>query len=386
MASATSPRLIFSRVAPAPLKSSVYFCTPGGVSAAGGIVGVARNTTRYWPPKSSYRLVVLDTYGPGSKALMPLFFMASAARLLLGLLRGDVAILHLNMAERLSVWRKLSLVRLAKLFSVPVILHLHGADFAEYYAALGPRRRVLIDRTMRSCDRIIVLGKFWHRLVTGQIGIDPAAVVILPNAVPLIDAALPPAPNDGICRYLFLGVVGPRKGFDTLIEALATPALAARHWRLIVAGGGEVARYRDIAAAAGLSARIQFLGHVDETSVAPLFDLTPILVLPSRNEGLPLAILEAMGRACPIISTPVGSIPDAVIDGETGLLVPTGNADALAQAMASLADDPARARAMGAAGRARFDANFAMPGYIARLETIYDAVSEPDQALHLRER
>jgi len=376
MAYTASSRLTFSLVPPGPLKASIYFCTPGGVSAAGGIVGVVRNTTHHWPPASRYRFVVLDTYGPGSRAWMPAFFMAAAVRLFLGLLRRDVAILHLNMSERLSVWRKLSMVRLAKLFGVPVVLHMHGADFADYYAALGPRRRAVIDRTMQSCDRVIVLGQFWYRLVTERIGIDPSAAVILPNAVPTIDAPSRPVSSDGICRFLFLGVVGTRKGFDTLLEALATPTLAARKWLLIVAGGGEIAPYRAAAEAAGLIEQIRFLGHVDGTSVTRLFDDMPILVLPSRNEGLPLAILEAMGRACPIISTPVGSIPDAVIDGKTGLLIPPGDVNALAQAMASLADDPAQASAMGEAGRARFEAHFALSGYIARLEAIYDAVTE----------
>ena len=99
-----------------------------------------------------------------------------------------------------------------------------------------------------------------------------------------------------------------------------------------------------------------------------------VFVLPSRHEGLGVAILEAMAMALPVVASAVGGIPEAVAAGRTGLLVPAEDPDALAAAILTLGRDRAHARRLGAAGRDRVLAEFSMSAMTSRYERLYDEV------------
>jgi glycosyltransferase involved in cell wall biosynthesis len=105
----------------------------------------------------------------------------------------------------------------------------------------------------------------------------------------------------------------------------------------------------------GLDGSVQFVGHVPHEEIARLLDSSTCLVLPSRSEGLPRVALEAMTRGRPIVGSTGGGIPDAVQDGINGRLVPSGHAQALAEALIEVLSDPAGAQAMGDEGRRRVE-------------------------------
>ena len=96
-----------------------------------------------------------------------------------------------------------------------------------------------------------------------------------------------------------------------------------------------------------------------------------IYVLPSYAEGLPISILEAMSAGLPVVTTPVGGIPEAITDGEEGLLVPTGNAEALSDAIQRLLSDSELREAMGSRGQAKFDTCFNANVVLPQLESMY---------------
>lgn len=348
---------------------AVYFVTPGAARARGGIGRIVAYTARYWA-SPDLPLKLVDSYGPGPKWQMPLFYLWAVVRLLLGLALGRVALVHVNMSERLSVWRKGAIVYLAKAFGVPVVLHLHGADFADYCRSRPPAGLAAIRRMMFKVDAVIVVGSFWRDFVFEDLGLDPARVFLLANAVPG-PAVLPERPPSSTCRILFLGVVCERKGVPTLLDALADPRLADLDWSVTFAGNGEVETYSAVAARLGLAGRTEFLGWVDEAAAHDLLGQADVLVLPSRNEGLPIAILEALARGVAVVSTPVGAIADAVRPGETGLLVPVGDAPALAEALRSLVADPDLCRRLGAGGREAFLRLYEIGAYNAQLEALY---------------
>jgi glycosyltransferase involved in cell wall biosynthesis len=115
---------------------------------------------------------------------------------------------------------------------------------------------------------------------------------------------------------------------------------------------------------------VRFLGHV--TPVGEAIENSLAMVVPSLGEGFGMVALEAMERGRPVIAASIGGLEDLVREGETGLLVPSGEAEPLAQAMLALADDPARAAAMGRAGRARAIARFPEDRCTERTEQVYD--------------
>ena len=358
-------------------RKTVLILTPGARTRAGGIAKIVDHTVRNWPADSKFNLRVVDTYGTGGPVRgaiqMPFYFAGAMLSVLAALLSGNVDILHVNMTERLSVWRKLSFALLGIIFGVPVVMHMHGADFTEYFEQLPKWRQKIVRRIMHSCSITLVLGAYWKQLVAISLAIPINRIRILYNAVPL--AAEPGRKSGAKCRLLFLGIVGERKGVDTLLSALAHPLMATADWEAIIGGNGEVSRFKALATELGLAGRVKFTGLLDAASVAEEFRQADVFVLPSRNEGLPVALIEAMSHGCAIVSTPVGSIADAIISEQTGLLVDIGDSDALAKALFRLVESRELRVQLGAAARTKFAASFTLPNYISELHAVYENVS-----------
>jgi glycosyltransferase involved in cell wall biosynthesis len=206
------------------------------------------------------------------------------------------------------------------------------------------------------------------RLVEAEVGLRAGSIRTIHNGVPEVD--LPPVPEGR--SPVVLGSVGrldEQKGYELLVEALAGLPDASG----VVVGDGPLrAALEARAAELGVAGRLQLPGWSDDArSRLPDFD---VFVLPSRYEGFPLSIIEAMLAGLPVVATDVGSIREAVVDGETGLLVPSGDAAALTAALRRLVDDPGLRARLGAAGRARARREFTARAMAARYERLYDEV------------
>jgi glycosyltransferase involved in cell wall biosynthesis len=173
----------------------------------------------------------------------------------------------------------------------------------------------------------------------------------------------------------------PVKGHDILVRALAKVRDRGVKLTVVTAGDGDERPAIEAAAAQlGLGPdRLRFLGF--RTDVPDLLAAADLFVLPSRMEGLPLATLEAMSHGLPIVTTRIGGNPEVVTDGEHGLLVPVEDPDALAAALARLAEDPALRRALGEAGRTRVQTEFTFTEMTRRYQAIYDRLrpTRPDE-------
>jgi len=162
-------------------------------------------------------------------------------------------------------------------------------------------------------------------------------------------AARPRAAN-GVPRLLTVAMM--RHG-DKLtsyrLMAQALQRIADRPWRLAIAGDGE-ARSEIEKAFAPFGKRVTFLGLVEEAAaLARLYAQSDLFVWPAVNEAYGMVLLEAQSRGCPVVAGRFGGVPNVVRDGETGLLTPPGDVQALAAAVATLIDDPTRRRTMGGA-------------------------------------
>ncbi len=151
------------------------------------------------------------------------------------------------------------------------------------------------------------------------------------------------------CRQLF-----PRKGIRFLIEAAAQLKPRFPDLKLVIAGDGferpELAR---LAEELGIAPDVTFLGWVPNTALPPYYRAAAVSVIPSLEEGFGIPAAEAMGCEVPVVASDAGGLPEVVEHGVTGLVVPRGDSTALARAIGSLLEDPARRRRMGVAGRAR---------------------------------
>ncbi|MCC6484202.1 MAG: glycosyltransferase family 4 protein [Armatimonadetes bacterium] len=151
---------------------------------------------------------------------------------------------------------------------------------------------------------------------------------------------------------LGIGRLVPQKGFDVLMRAFSSADLAGID--LVIAGEGpEIERLRSLAQELGISERVLLFGRADRTQAAALFKGCHFFVLPSRHEPFGIVNLEAMAAGKAVVATRVGGVPEVVLDGETGLVVPREDEKALAGAMSKLANDEPLRERMGAAGRER---------------------------------
>ena len=347
----------------------VWIITRGGTAVPGGIARMVEYLTREWAASGrAPALHIQDSTGRFGKKIMPLFFAVAFARVALAGLAGRIALLHIHMSDYGSVARKGLMIHLGRLLGLPVVVHMHGAAFRDFWRRLPEPPRRAIRATLRRADRFIVLGASWRDFFVNEVGLDPARVVKLPNGVPA-PAGWAPRPPPARPALLFLAVLEQRKGLSDLLAALAE--LRGGNWTLDIAGAGDPASYERLAVQLGLSGQVRFHGHQDDAGVRALLGRCDALVLPSYAEGLPMAILEAMAHGLAVVATPVGDIADAVTDGVSGLLVPPGNPPALAAALRRLIDDPVALRRMGANGRRRFEQDFEIGQVNARLAAIF---------------
>jgi len=177
-------------------------------------------------------------------------------------------------------------------------------------------------------------------------------------------------------RLVCVGRLIPIKGHLVLLRALAQARARVPEISLDVAGRGPLApALQAYARELGVEDAVRFLGFV--SPVAGAFEDVAIAVVPSLGEGFGMVALEAMERARPVIASAVGGLPEIIDDGRTGLVVPSADAETLADAIVELASDLGRARAMGAAGRERALAEFTPDRCVERTEELYVRALEP---------
>ena len=186
-----------------------------------------------------------------------------------------------------------------------------------------------------------------------------------------IAAGPEPEPYSGDeLRFLCVGRLIPIKGHVVLLRAFRRVLDERPEARLEIAGRGPLEHgLKDLARELGLGGAVRFLGHV--TPIQTAVEQSFAVVVPSLGEGFGMVALEAMERARPVIAAAIGGLEDLVRDGETGLLVPAGEAEPLAQAMLQLASDPGRAAALGREARRRALERFPEDRCTERTEEVY---------------
>jgi glycosyltransferase involved in cell wall biosynthesis len=143
------------------------------------------------------------------------------------------------------------------------------------------------------------------------------------------------------------------------------------HARARLGGDGELEQAGAAAKSLGLGERVELLGWVGPADKPHLLGTATVYALPSYHEGLPMSVLEAMAAGMPVVTTPVGGIPEAVTDGVEGFLIQPGDIDALRERLQRLLSDSELARRMGEAGRRKVESTFASSIVMPRLERMY---------------
>jgi glycosyltransferase involved in cell wall biosynthesis len=247
-------------------------------------------------------------------------------------------IVHASLASPWSCQYAIAAAALARRPSVVAVYQLAGPPVSE-------RQRRAKRLTARAVDRHVGVGERTSREVEALVGLAHESVLTIHNGVP--DQGRESASERRGPRVVgTIARLERQKGLDVLIRALAEVESATL---LVVGDGSERRRLETLARDLGVSDRIEWLGWSDDPRryLASL----DVFVLPSRNEGFPLVVLEALLSGVAVVATDVGSVAEAVRDGETGLLIPPEDPGAIATAIRRLLADEALGRRLGQEGR-----------------------------------
>ena len=291
-----------------------------------------------------------------------LIYFAEAAVLAAYLADNGVEHLHNHIAKASCTVAMLA----SALSGIPYSFTIHGPDifFEPHHWRIDEKARraafvACISDFCRSQLMCFADARDWPRLHIVHCGVDPDRYTA--------------APHDGR-HLLFVGRLAAVKGVRVLLDALA--GMDHADWRLTLIGDGpERAGLEAQAQALNLSDRITFAGYRSQDAVAQALSRADLFVLPSFAEGVPVVLMEAMAAGVPVVTTQIAGIPELVAQGDSGLLVPPGNAQALQDAIGTLLADPVRRKAMGETGRARVAAEFNIRTEAARLSSLFVSYS-----------
>lgn len=316
-----------------------------------------------------FQFSYLATHITGNAIKKSLFFINAYRKLKKLIKQNAFDIIHIHMSYKGSFYRKYYITKLCKKYKKKVIIHLHGSEFKEFYNRGDAKRKKQIQELFSIADVSIVLGEDWKKFV---LKISPTAnVVVINNAVAL------PEIKDKEARetrtFLFLGALIQRKGVADLLNAVnQMKNERISDFRLVVAGAGaEEKRLKEYVKNNNLQDYVDFMGWVTKEQKPALFEKADVLVLPSYNEGLPIAILEAMSYGLPIISTNVGSIAEAIKENENGFLIKPGDVGALVRAMSALTLDSEMWKKESTNSRTICEEKFSEDVFFDAIEKVY---------------
>lgn len=308
------------------------------------------------------------TRGKGHIALSPFYLAGFLITMALLKMAGKLDLVHINLASRGSFRRKAIIARFARILGVEYAVHLHGAQFHEFYAEVSDAGRKSIRTFFARAATVIVLGSPWRDFI---LELAPHAnIVILPNATSPLETNRSPQVSRKTVEIAFLGQIGPRKGAPDLVEAMAR-LTSPEPWHLTMGGNGQLSETRSRIAELGLSDRISVPGWLDAEASEQVLKNADIVVLPSYNENLPMSVIEGMGAGAAVVSTPVGAVTDIMTNEVNGLIVQPGDVEGLAAALDRLIGDPELRDRLGENARSTHREMLDIRSYLPRLAVIW---------------
>ena len=236
-----------------------------------------------------------------------------------------------------------------------------------------------LRRALRRSDQVVAISNYTAAEIRS---VAPVPVRVIPYTTDFpAHAERRLGAVAGPFSILFVGRLVERKGVPHLIDALGQLPRGVAAVLTVIGDGPERSRLEAQAAAAGLADRVRFAGRVSDAELSAAYAAANVVVLPaiadarSDTEGLGVVLLEAMTYGVPVIGSAIGGIPDIIIDGETGVLVPAGDTAALAAAITRLARDTGLAARLGAAGKRHVAARFSWKAVLAAWEQCYAAAT-----------
>lgn len=254
--------------------------------------------------------------------------------------------LDIHGANGKSWTRKRLIINLGHILGYKIVFHMHGGELRKYVAAKGTEYYM---KCFRKCRHVVFLTDAWTKYAQQELGCTNA--VTLMNIVPTPTMAKQPRTEGAPISLVYLGYIYKEKGIFDLLDVIASNRDRwLGHLTLTIGGQWNEDRVLNFIKDNDLGGIVKFVGWVSGDDKATILSKTDILILPSYYEGLPISILEAMSYAMPVITTPVGGIPEVVTDGAEGTLFTPGDKAAMTRAIDKYIECPGLIIKQGNAG------------------------------------
>lgn len=343
---------------------------PSDTQSCGGMASVIHDIRVSDVLNRKYEIEIYPSFIDGSFIKRHLFELKAYLQFLPKI--KDYDLFHIHMAAFHSVTRKSWYLKAIKNAHKKAIIHIHGSRFMVYYNGLSSSQKQKVTKLLNQADMVIGLSNDWKHIFETEVGLTNC--VSLPNGID------PTIYKQGECNmeqyhhsFVSLGRLGERKGTYDLIHAFQKVVEKHSEATLYLAGDGEINKAQELIETLGLTKNIHVVGWVDLKGKLDLLSKCSTFVLPSYNEGLPMAILEAMAAGKVIVSSTVGAIPE-VISEENGILIEAGDVGALTDALLKCYEDCHYIQVAGNNNQSKIEAEYSVSKMHTTLASYYEQV------------
>ena len=335
------------------------------LSLHGGIVSVVQGYLDGGLPEACDGFDYLGTVVCCSKLAKSFAFALALARYAMAMPSYDIV--HLHISARGSYRRKSIMARMAHKAGKRVILHDHDGEFKKAFEESDDAYRRDVRETFGIADRVVVLSEEWRDYFAENV-CDSGKIDVVHNGVKVTAKPCSPCSRHDV---LFLGRLDARKSPDVLLRASRDVLSCFPDTKIVFGGDGEVEKNKQLAAELDIADRCEFLGWVTGDEREALFERAAVYCLPSKNEGMPMSVLEAMARGIPTIATSVGGIPQVIRDGVNGYLMPVDDESKLSGLLCTLMGSEDLRLSIGRAGRSTISGRFNVKRNVDAIVQLY---------------
>lgn len=309
---------------------------PSPYKAKGGMSTVIKGITEDSELNSKFDIDIHESYIDGH--FIKRLGYSIYAFLIFFLKYRKYDIFHVHAASYGSTFRKGYYIRFLSKRGKKIILHIHGAEYLIFYDALSVKKKRIVQDIWIKTDTVVALSEQWKKKF--EVIFNHPNIVVISNGIDTKQL------EQGQCKviqyrnsFLLLGRLCKRKGVYDIIQAVKDVKNIYPDIKIYMAGDGEVGQVKRKVFEEGVNDNIDVIGWVNFDEKIELLKRTATVVLPSYNEGLPMAILEGMAAGKVIICTNVGGIPDVVTNGKNGIIIEPGDISGLKKAIIRVMSD-----------------------------------------------
>lgn len=276
-------------------------------------------------------------------------------------------IIHFHtVPDRICLIVQLPVLLLALVGKKKIIMHVHMGNQLAHHT-----NNFLFKWCLNKADRIVLLAKKWEALFKSQYPNVNTPIVVIYNTCEK-GQHVDECTKDNV--IIMAAYMNENKAPDVLLKAWKKIHQRYQNWRVVMMGNGRVDYYREMAYEMGLDGSVDFTGYLSGSAKEEIWNKASIYVMCSYNEGFPMVVLEAWARGVAVVTTPVGGLPDVIVDNENCLVFPFGDSTSLADRLEALMRSPAKRHKLTQNGVKLFNNVFSQVSISDQWDALYQMV------------